>query len=357
MYTQSSDFTYTYHSHTMANRAAWITAVRAKPLKVDSAPYPKAGPGEVVIKNSVVAINHVDWKIQDFGFLLEQYPNVLGADVAGVVEEVGPGVTLLKKGDRIAAMGHGLQTQNPAHGGFQHYTAVLESIATPIPHSMNFEDGVVLPIAVSTAAGGLYHKDKLALPLPSHEPTPSGKTILVWGGSSAVGSMAIQLAVASGVRVVATASSHNHKLVGYLGANAAVDYKSPNAVNEILLALQEVGGEFAGVYDAISEGDSFDNVGAVVRKLGGAKVVNVLPPHSPPEGFQPSVVFATDVLREENKGVLEAVWAKFLPGALTSHQLKAFPEPSIIGEGLEAVQEGLEKLKAGVSAKKLVVKL
>lgn len=85
------------------NQAAWIDGAD-KPLAVRDANMPQPGPEEIVIKNSAVAINPVDWKMQD-GFYLDQLqlPFILGVDVAGVVHEVGSTVTNFKKGDRVLA--------------------------------------------------------------------------------------------------------------------------------------------------------------------------------------------------------------------------------------------------------------
>jgi NADPH:quinone reductase-like Zn-dependent oxidoreductase len=61
-----------------ANKAAWLTEAKQNPLKVDHAPMPSPGPDEIVIKNKAVAVNPVDWKIQDSGLFIQSYPNVLG---------------------------------------------------------------------------------------------------------------------------------------------------------------------------------------------------------------------------------------------------------------------------------------
>lgn len=61
-----------------ANKAAWLTEAKQNPLKVDHAPMPSPGADEVVIKNKAVAVNPVDWKIQDSGLFIQSYPNVLG---------------------------------------------------------------------------------------------------------------------------------------------------------------------------------------------------------------------------------------------------------------------------------------
>lgn len=86
----------------MSNQAAWIKAPKAR-LEVDSAPSAKAGPGEVVIKNAYVAINPVDWKIQEYAPPTQTYPNIFGKDIAGEVVEVGPDVTRLQIGQRVIA--------------------------------------------------------------------------------------------------------------------------------------------------------------------------------------------------------------------------------------------------------------
>lgn len=91
-----------------------------------------------------------------------------------------------------------------------------------IPSSVSFAQGSVLPLALDTAAVGLYtatSEGGLGLPLPSLNPSSSGKTIFVWGGSSSVGALVIQLAVASGAKVVATASKHNFDLLKSWGAS------------------------------------------------------------------------------------------------------------------------------------------
>ena len=69
--------------------------------QVGPADIPKPGPDDVVIKNHAVAINPVDWKIQDYGLFIQSWPNVLGEDVAGEIHEVGSNVTKFKKGDRV----------------------------------------------------------------------------------------------------------------------------------------------------------------------------------------------------------------------------------------------------------------
>lgn len=85
-----------------SNKAAFLDDVGAK-LSVRDAPMPTAAPGRVVIKNKAVAVNPVDWKVQDKGNFVRSWPIVLGEDYAGEIVEVGEGVRHLKKGDRVTA--------------------------------------------------------------------------------------------------------------------------------------------------------------------------------------------------------------------------------------------------------------
>lgn len=84
------------------NKAAWIKVEKAQ-LQVDSAPYPKPKADELVVKNTHVAINPVDWKIQTYGPPNQKYPEILGRDLAGEVIEVGKDVTRIKVGQRVIA--------------------------------------------------------------------------------------------------------------------------------------------------------------------------------------------------------------------------------------------------------------
>lgn len=82
------------------NQAAWLQKAGA-PLEVSDAPLPKAGAGELVVKNAAVAINPLDCHMLDAGVFVQQWPTIFGCDVAGEVFEVGSGVDRFTKGDRV----------------------------------------------------------------------------------------------------------------------------------------------------------------------------------------------------------------------------------------------------------------
>ena len=93
-----------------------------------------------------------------------------------------------------------------------------------LPYEIPTANGVVLPLGISTAAAGLFQKDFLKLPLPTEDPEKLDRTVVIWGGSSSVGSCAIQLAVAAGADVITTASPSNFEYVKKLGAKSVFDY-------------------------------------------------------------------------------------------------------------------------------------
>lgn len=82
------------------NRAAYLDKAGTA-LEVRDAPLPQAGPGEIIVKNTAGAINPLDWHMADHGVFVQQWPAIMGCDVAGEVYEVGPDVARFKAGDRV----------------------------------------------------------------------------------------------------------------------------------------------------------------------------------------------------------------------------------------------------------------
>jgi NADPH:quinone reductase-like Zn-dependent oxidoreductase len=168
----------------------------------------------------------------------------------------------------------GIATDNPAQGAFQHYVIGQANITAAIPTSLSYEQAVVLPLAVTTAACGLYQPQHLALPLPTKDAARLGKTVLVWGGASSVGAVTVQMANASGFDVVATASKKNIEFVKSLGAKAVFDYNSSSVEDDVVKALKE--GEFAGVFEAIAKPESLKFSLPAASRAGGGRVAAVL---------------------------------------------------------------------------------
>jgi len=364
------------------NTAACLTASKSKPLEVKSAPYTSPRENEIVIKNGAVAINPIDWLIQEtgsIGFPWITYPFTPGSDVAGEVVEVGRAVTRFKVGDCVVGHALGLSKgHSSAEGAFQTYTVLLAHMASPIPNTLSYESAAVLPLGLSTAACGLFQTDQLALQYPSTSPKPTGKTLLVWGGATSVGSNAIQLAVAAGYEVITTASPRNFDYVKKLGASQVFDYNSKTVVDDLIHAFE--GKTIAGAL-SIGHGAA-DACLDILRDCKGNKFISMATypvPSPPPKHFvllltvlsfaswsiicwfksrarQIRTKFIHGSTLVDN-GVGKVIYEDFLPKALAEGTYLAAPDPIVVGKGLEYIQAGFDLQKKGVSAKKVVVSL
>ena len=332
---------------------------------------------------AAVAINPVDWIIQDLGTMMFswiKHPFVFGLDTAGEVVEIGPGVTRFKVGDRVVGHANGTDQKynSSAYSAFQTYTVLLVNAASPIPPTLSYESAAVIPLGLSTAASGLFQKDQLNLQHPSSTPTPTGKTLLIWGGSTSVGCNAIQLAVAAGYEVITTCSPKNFSYMQQLGASRAFDYNSKTVVGDIIRAFD--GKTTAGAL-SIGHG-SAESCLDVLDKCKGDKIISMASypvPQPPPKNFvvltmaasamsgmaniwvkskmrgiRTAFIYGSSLLYNE---VGKAVYVEYLPKALADGTFVPAPEPHVIGKGLECIQAGYDLQKEGVSAKKIVVSL
>jgi NADPH:quinone reductase-like Zn-dependent oxidoreductase len=283
------------------------------------------------------------------GFLIEKWPKVLGSDVAGEVHEVGSHVTTFKKGDRVAGITQGFLTGNPDEGAFSLYTKLSTKNAALVPSSVPLINAAVLGAAVGTAVCALNGKDYLDLPYPSLDAEPTGKVVVVYGGSTAIGSMTTQLATAAGIRVISIASPKNFDFCRTCGATDVFDYKDSHMIDDVVKAVGE--DTFVGIFTSISTDATYELTLPILERLGGGRMATSQPP---PEKL-PGNVKATMVMGVGDHSA--PVWQNFVTKALESGQLKCLPESLVVGKGLESLQEALDRAKAGVSAQKIVVEL
>jgi NADPH:quinone reductase-like Zn-dependent oxidoreductase len=166
-------------------------------LQIVDLPDPHPGPGQVRIAVRAAGVNPSDWKKRK-GLMDRELPQAMGYEAAGVVDELGAGVTDVAVGDGVFGFS--------AEEGAQAELAVLSYYA-PVPPSLDFAGAAALPAAIETATRAL---DQLGV--------RGGSTLLINGASGSVGSAAVQLAVARGARVIGTASPANHEYLRSLGA-------------------------------------------------------------------------------------------------------------------------------------------
>jgi NADPH:quinone reductase-like Zn-dependent oxidoreductase len=348
-----------YRTYSMAspeNTAAYLMSEKAHPLTVKPAPLVQPGENQILVKNKAIGINPIDVKLQKLAIYPLKYPAILGEDVAGEIVSVGPGVTAFQPGDRVLGTANGFDSKQDSEQGYQAYTVLETGLSCRIPDTVSFEEAVVLPLALITAAAGLFNPGFLNLQLPECPQAPStGQTLLIWGGASSVGSSAIQLAVAAGYEVVTTASPKNFEYVKKLGASRVFDYSSATIIADLLAALKDK--TVPGAFDAVG-GPAWVPTAEVIAKCDGAHnkfvatVTRGFP--EPPAGLEMKQVYAPSV-RKTHVG--KAIWADFLPRALEEKSFVPAPEPLVAGHGLEHLQTGLDLLEKGVSAKRVVVTL
>ncbi|MFG1642516.1 NADP-dependent oxidoreductase [Amycolatopsis sp. NPDC049252] len=170
-------------------------------LVVEDAPEPHAGPGEIRIRVTAASVNPVDWKLRSGAtraVLPVDFPAIPGRDAAGVVDEVGEGVTGVTAGDRVFGLG-GL------FGASAEYDTL--SAWAPVPDQWTLEQAAGAGLAVATAGRGLNALGDL-----------SGRTLLIEGAAGGVGSAAVAMAVARGATVIGTSSAGKHDYLRELGA-------------------------------------------------------------------------------------------------------------------------------------------
>jgi NADPH:quinone reductase-like Zn-dependent oxidoreductase len=174
-------------------------------------PRPEAGDDELLVRIRAIGVGMHDeyFHAQDV-----RYPYVIGIEAAGIVEEVGANVTGYRIGDRIAF----ISMMQPKGGTWAEYAVISESsLILPIPDTTTFEQAAAFPVVGNTVLKALVGAGLLP-----------GETLFIAGGAGALGSMLIQLAVARGYTVVASASKQNHNYMKSLGATQVVDYRDPD---------------------------------------------------------------------------------------------------------------------------------
>lgn len=166
----------------------------------------------VLVKVVASSVNPVDWKIRrgDLSLLSGfEFPQRLGADVAGIVEDVGDAVTQFQPGDAVLGFTH------PIGGGtYAEFVILPEHHLAPKPEPLSFTEAAAVPLAGTTALQSLLDLGELR----------PGMSVLVNGASGGVGSLAVQIAKAFNTTVTGVCSTHNLELVRSLGADAVVDY-------------------------------------------------------------------------------------------------------------------------------------
>ncbi|KAF6825321.1 enoyl reductase-like protein [Colletotrichum plurivorum] len=212
--------------------AVLVTEV-GKPLELAQRPMPHPGEGEILIRvHSTMLLPH-DTYGRDLGlFVADKLPYVLGTNIAGVVEEIGPKVEDYKVGDRVFGIGNPLSPL-PDFSGLQQYALLTPEGYAKIPDGVSFEEASVFPVNAVTSAAALFHPKDLAFAAPFTKTVPdtapdlppnADRSLVIVGGGSNVGKLAIQFArLASVSKIIVIASAKNEARLRQLGATHVID--------------------------------------------------------------------------------------------------------------------------------------
>ncbi|CAN7703194.1 NADP-dependent oxidoreductase [Variovorax paradoxus] len=220
-------------TNTTTQRAVLIRAYGgAAAAEVAEIARPAAGPGQVMVRVRAAGVNGIDWKVRE-GFVREafplQLPAVLGIELAGTVEALGPGASRFRVGDRVMGPLGGL-------GAYADVVAVAEANLVRTPQGLDEVHAAGVPVAAVAAWQSLHHAG----------PITAGQRILIHGAAGGLGGYAVQYAKRAGAEVFATASTAHLEYVRSLGADHVIDYRTEHfesVAQDIDLVLDYVGGE------------------------------------------------------------------------------------------------------------------
>jgi NADPH:quinone reductase-like Zn-dependent oxidoreductase len=195
-------------------------------LRLEEVEKPTPSENDVLVKVLSASVNYGDWSLlrgEPFlvrlmvGGLLKPKNTILGADIAGRVEAVGPNVTQFRPGDEVFG-----DISACGFGGFADYVAVPEGVLAPKPANVTFEQAAAVPMAAVVALQGLRDKGQIQ----------SGQKVLINGASGGIGTFAVQIAKAFGAEVTGVCSTRNLELVRSVGADRVIDYTREDFAQE-----------------------------------------------------------------------------------------------------------------------------
>jgi NADPH:quinone reductase-like Zn-dependent oxidoreductase len=328
-------------------------------LQIIDVPRPEPGPGEVLVEVRAVALNHLDlWVLGGLPGLKLEMPHIGGSDIAGVVAELGAGVTGIEVGQRVVvnptlSCGHcawcrrgedslcdefGIIGEH-TRGGMAEYVAVPARNIMPFPEEMSFTDAAAVPLVFQTAWRALITRGKLR----------PGEDVLILGASGGVATAAIQIAKLAGARVFAvTSSAEKMAKARELGADWVVDRTQENWSKAVYQATDRQGVDL--VLENVGAATWFDSLRSV-KKNGRIVTYGATTGSRPEEEIryifwkQIQIIGTTMSSHQEFVDVMNLIWQ----GRLKPVVDRVLP--------LEEAREAYRVLKAGEQFGKVVLTL
>ena len=271
-------------------------------LELVEVPRPSPIPTEVLVRTLAAGVNPVDWKVRARGGFLGEPPFTVGWDVAGVVEEIGFGVTRFSVGDRVFGMP---RFPREAAAYAEYVTSPSRQLAL-IPDALDDVEAGAVPLAGLTAWQALVETANVQ----------PGQRVLVLAAAGGVGHLAVQIAKARGAYVLGTARAEKHAFLADLGADEVIDYPSENIAeraHEVDVVIDLVGGETGlDAFPALRAGGVFVSIPS---STGLAEL----------QELATGRARVTGILVEPDRAGLEALAELVAAGALRPHVSQTFP--------------------------------
>ncbi|TAQ90375.1 hypothetical protein B7494_g1326 [Chlorociboria aeruginascens] len=212
-----------------STQTAIIAIEKGKLAIAHDVKLPELEPDMVIVLNKYVALNPADAKMVDYSAA----PGAIaGYDFAGEIVAIGSAVTRpLAIGDRVCGMVHGMNILALRVGSFAQYVGATADFVIKIPDAMSYASAVALGTGIATAGLALFHYMKI--PATPEKPAEEPFFVIVYGASTASGTMALQLLKLSGLRPIAICSPHNFALVESYGAEKCFDYNSSTCAEDV----------------------------------------------------------------------------------------------------------------------------
>jgi alcohol dehydrogenase len=299
----------------------------ASVVRINEVDAPAVGEGKVLVEVHASSLNPFDTAVRS-GYLKDmiplQFPITLGGDIAGVITEVGPGVTNVSVGDKVYGQANIVAGNS---GAMAEYAATDASQVAKAPENLDFNQAASVVLVGASALEGLNQ----------HINLQPGQKIFISGGSGGIGTIAIQIAKHIGAYVATTASSDKADFLKQLGADEVIDYKTQD-YTELLK-------DYNTVFDTVG-GEEFSKSLTVLTRGGIAVSMAAQPDEAKASELGVKVIHqATKVTTEaldELRGLIES-------SIVTPQVNKVFP--------LDQIQQAFEARENGSITGKIAIQV